>query len=136
MLRLHQSSFQSAIALTRLRPLVTAQARLLSSLKPSTLDEGFRLTPARLRNPFDSDPAYQRVLAWYLPSDVLDRIAPRLRAFGDEAVSDQIHEWISNAKTQQPYIKTRDLFNNRYPYDRLVTSRGWKKLGRWGISNG
>lgn len=136
MFKVHQTSCKKAIASMRLGSKVTAQARFLSSLRPSTLDEGFRLAPTRLENPFDSDLAYKRVLAWYLPSDVLDNVAPRLRTFGDEAVSDQVHEWISNAETQQPYIKTRDLFNNRHPYDRLVTSHGWKELGRWGISNG
>lgn len=67
---------------------------------------------------------------------MLEYIAPELRKFGDEAVSDQVYEWIADAETNQPYVKTRDVFNNRYPYDRLVTSQGWKELGRWGIGNG
>lgn len=67
---------------------------------------------------------------------MLETLGPRLEKFGDEAVSEEIHEWVANAERDQPYVKTRDVWNNRYAHDRLVTSVGWKELGRWGIKNG
>ena len=107
-----------------------------SILTPSTIDSGFILSLPKLPNPATSDPAYQRVLSWYLPTAVLDKLHPRLEKFGEEAVSDRINEWISNAEKQQPYVKSRNLWGEKYAYDRLVTSEGWKRLGEWGIKNG
>ena len=114
----------------------TAFRRLQSTLQPATLDTGFKLSPRPLDNPYTSDPAFQRALSCYLPANVLETIVPQLKKFGDEAISEQVNEWIADAETNQPYVKTRDVFNNRYPFDRLVTSHGWKELGRWGIRNG
>lgn len=121
---------------SRWKPTSTTAHRLQSTLQPATLETGFKLSPKPLDNPYTSDPAFQRVLSWYLPSKVLDSIEPQLKKFGDEAISEQVNEWIADAETNQPYVKTRDVFNNRYPYDRLVTSHGWKELGKWGIRNG
>lgn len=114
----------------------TNQRKLQSTLQPSTLDHGFRLRTAGLANPATSDAAFQRVLSWYLPPVVLEEVTPELEAFGEQAVSDQVHEWIANAEVQQPYVKKRDVWNNNYRFDRLVTSQGWKDIGRWGIANG
>ncbi|KIV79425.1 hypothetical protein PV11_06987 [Exophiala sideris] len=108
----------------------------MSPLKPSTVDRGFILTPEPLQNPFTSDESYQRVLEWYLPRDVLEKVKPRLTKFAEEAVSDQINEFISDAESQQPHVKMRNVWGARYPYDRLVTAHGWKELGKWGSRNG
>lgn len=105
-------------------------------MQPSTTDSGYILSMPRLENPYSSDSSYQRILKWYLPPDVLEIVEPRLTKFAEEAVSDQIHEWIANAEREQPYIKSRNVWGGRYPADRLVTSTGWKRLGRWGIKNG
>ena len=113
-----------------------SQGHETTSLKPSTIDSGFILSLPKLPNPATSDPAYERILSWYLPKDLLELLQPRLEKFGEEAVSDQINEWISNAETQQPYVKSRNLWGEKYPHDRLVTSEGWKRLGEWGIRNG
>jgi len=67
---------------------------------------------------------------------VLDKVRPQLETFGEEAVSDQIHEWISNAEGQPPYVKSRNVWGEKYAYDRLITSLGWKALGRWGAKHG
>ena len=104
--------------------------------KPSTIDSGFILSLPKLPNPATSDPAYQRVLEWYLPTTILDKLQLRLEKFGEESVSERINEWISNAESQQPYVKSRNLWGEKYPHDRLVTSEGWKRLGEWGIKNG
>ncbi|RFU29262.1 hypothetical protein B7463_g7060, partial [Scytalidium lignicola] len=107
-----------------------------SGLVPSTIDTGFILSVPPLENPFTADDAYQRILRWYLPPSILDVIGPQLRRFGDEAISEQIHRWVANAEKEQPYVKTHDVWGKRYPYDRLITSHGWKEVGKWGAKNG
>jgi hypothetical protein len=103
---------------------------------PSTIDAGFILSLPKLPNPAISDPAYQRILSWYLPQTLQNKLNPRLEKFGAEAVSDQINDWVSNAESQPPYVKSRNLWGEKYGRDRLVTSEGWKRLGEWGIRNG
>jgi len=107
-----------------------------ATLKPSTIDTGFILSLAKLPNPATSDPAYQRILSWYLPETILRSIQPDLERFGEEAVSDETNDLISNAERQPPYVKTRNVWGDKYASDRLVTSQGWKELGRWGVRNG
>ncbi|KAK3073425.1 hypothetical protein LTR53_005003 [Teratosphaeriaceae sp. CCFEE 6253] len=99
---------------------------------PSTIDTGFMLSLPPLANPATTDPAYERVLSWYLPANVVSQVKPHLVAFGQEAVSPRINEWISDAERVQPYVKTRNVWGGKYAYDRLVTSNGWKELGKWG----
>ena len=105
-------------------------------MQPSTIDSGFILSLPKLENPATFDQAYQRLLAWYLPGNLLHKIKPRLETFGEEAISDRTNELISNAEREQPYVKSRNVWGEKYPYDKLVTSEGWKQLGRWGIRNG
>lgn len=123
----------------------------------ATADEGYFLTPSPLLNPEESDAVFQRILsgtrcnqsavkkqqgldanivAAYLPPDVLSSIKPNLNQFASEAISPQINGWIGNAETQQPYVKTRNVWGSRYDRDRLMTSEGWKQLGKWGLKNG
>jgi alkylation response protein AidB-like acyl-CoA dehydrogenase len=94
------------------------------------------LSPAPLENPYTSDPSFQRILSWYLPSPILARLSPLLTTFGSEAISPETDSLISNAERQQPYVKQYNVFGQRYPIDHLVTSHGWKALGKWGISRG
>ncbi|KAJ5296159.1 hypothetical protein PENANT_c021G05060 [Penicillium antarcticum] len=105
-------------------------------LKSSTADEGFILSTPALENPYTSDAVFLRILQWYLPRDVLSKILSDLQHFGSEAISDETNGLIGNAETQLPYIKTRNVWGARYHADRLVTSAGWKGLGKWGIKNG
>lgn len=107
-----------------------------SDLKPSTIDSGYRLQPSPLENPITSDPYFQRVIHWYLGSDLAHDVLPQLTKFGDEAVSDTVHAWIANAEKEEPYVKQYDVWGRRYPYDKLVTAEGWKRLGAWGAENG
>lgn len=106
------------------------------TLRPSTIDTGYRLQPTPLENPLTSDWCFQRVISWYLGPDIEKDILPRLTTFGDEAVSDAVHTWIANAEKEQPYVKQYDVWGQRYPYDKLITAEGWKRLGEWGASNG
>ncbi|KAK4561566.1 hypothetical protein LTR86_004245 [Recurvomyces mirabilis] len=114
----------------------TSSRKITSISRPSILDTGFSLSLPPLPNPVTSDPAFQRILSWYLPDETRSSIAPSLQAFGQEAVSPQIYEWISNAEREVPYVKTRNVWTGKYAYDRLITSTSWKELGRWGIRNG
>lgn len=72
----------------------------------------------------------------YLPADTLRLAEPHLTKLGEEAVSPQIHAWNADAEVNQPYLKKYNVWGERYGYDRLVTTEGWKKLGKWGASNG
>ncbi|OAL20821.1 hypothetical protein AYO22_08449 [Fonsecaea multimorphosa] len=83
------------------------------SLKPSTVDNGFILYPPALENPFTSDESYQRVLEWYLPPDILETVKQRLTLFAEKAISPEINELISNAESQQPYVKTHNWMTER-----------------------
>jgi len=116
------------------RPWCTS--RRLFAFSPSTIDNGFILSLPELSNPVTSDRAYQRVLSWYLPSSIYAHILPSLTEFGQEAVSHRVNEWIANAESQPPHVKTRNVWGERYLCDRLVTSQGWKNLGKWGAKNG
>ncbi|KAL3462144.1 acyl-CoA dehydrogenase/oxidase [Aspergillus heterothallicus] len=108
----------------------------MTRLTPSTADEGYFLTAEPLRNPADSDAIYQRILQWHLPHHLLSTIKPRLSQFAAEATSEQINSWIGDAETHQPHVKGRNVWGARYDRDRLITSDGWKQLGKWGLSNG
>ncbi|KAH8894559.1 acyl-CoA dehydrogenase/oxidase C-terminal [Thozetella sp. PMI_491] len=105
-------------------------------LRPSSIDSGYVLSPSELQNPVKSDPYFQRVLDWYLTTGVAKSILPSLTRFGDEAISSQILAWIASAEKNEPYVKQYDVWGRRYPYDKLITSEGWRKLGEWGARNG
>jgi hypothetical protein len=72
----------------------------------------------------------------HLPRDTLAKIVPDLTRFGSDAISQEINYHIGNAEMQQPHIKTRNVWGARYDADRLVTSTGWRELGKWGIKQG
>lgn len=107
-----------------------------AQLQPATTDSGFLLNPAPLSNPFTNDLAFQRVLACYVSPSTFTAIAPRLTKFAEEAISPEVNDWMANAERQQPYVKQYDVFGRRYDVDKLVTSTGWKEVGKWGIRNG
>lgn len=72
----------------------------------------------------------------YLPGEIFAAVKPELTRLGEEAVSEKIKDWNSNAEKQQPYVKTYNVWGSRYDVDKLVTSEGWKELGKWGARNG
>ena len=51
---------------------------------------------------------------------------------GAEAISERVQMWSADAERNPPYVKTHNVWGRRYDYDRLVTSEGWRQLGRWG----
>ncbi|KAJ5617200.1 hypothetical protein N7537_002314 [Penicillium hordei] len=107
----------------------------MSSPRPATADSGYITDPGPLENTYTSDPSLQRTLAWYLPSTTLQSVQPHLTQFGAEAISEQVREWSADAERNVPYVKSHNVWGKRYDYDRLVTTEGWKQLGKWGARN-
>lgn len=75
-------------------------------------------------------------LLGYLPDDVLRAVMRDLARLAEEASSEEVMNWTSNAEKQQPYAKTHNAWGARYDVDKFVTSEGWKNLRRWGAQNG
>ncbi|KAJ5207464.1 Acyl-CoA oxidase/dehydrogenase type 1 [Penicillium cf. griseofulvum] len=107
----------------------------MSSPQPATADIGYVTDPGPLENTYTSDPSLQRTLAWYLPSATLESVQPHLTHLGSEAISEQVREWSADAERNVPYVKSHNVWGKRYDYDRLVTTEGWKQLGKWGARN-
>ncbi|KAJ5170937.1 uncharacterized protein N7500_003720 [Penicillium coprophilum] len=107
----------------------------MSSSQPATADVGYITDPGPLENTYTSDLSLQRTLAWYLPSATLESVQPHLTQLGAEAISEQVREWSADAERNVPYVKSHNVWGKRYDYDRLVTTEGWKQLGKWGARN-
>ncbi|KAF9887860.1 hypothetical protein FE257_009520 [Aspergillus nanangensis] len=107
-----------------------------NSRTPASAESGTftRLEP--LPNTYTSDIALQRMLTWYLPTETLGRAEPHLTQLGEEAVSPQVLAWNADAEVNQPYVKKYNVWGQRYGYDRLITTEGWKQLGKWGAKHG
>ena len=63
-------------------------------------------------------------------------VEPHLAQFGEEAVSPQVLAWNADAETNLPYVKKYNVWGQRYGYDKLITTDGWKQLGKWGAKHG
>ncbi|KAJ5787917.1 hypothetical protein N7457_002907 [Penicillium paradoxum] len=107
----------------------------MASPKPATVDSGYITEPSPLENTYTSDPSLERTLAWYLPSATLQSVQPHLVQLGAEAISERVREWSGDAERNVPYVKSHNVWGKRYDYDRLVTTEGWKQLGKWGARN-
>ncbi|CAG8933676.1 unnamed protein product [Penicillium salamii] len=107
----------------------------MSPAQPATADSGSITEPLPLENTYTSDPSLQRALEWYLPSTTLQSVQPHLTRLGAEAISEQVREWSGDAERNVPYVKSHNVWGKRYDYDRLITTEGWKQLGKWGARN-
>ncbi|PKX97270.1 putative acyl-CoA dehydrogenase [Aspergillus novofumigatus IBT 16806] len=107
-----------------------------TSSQPATADRGSFTTPEPLQNTYTTDANLRRLLSWYLPSSTYQSIQSNLTQLGEEAISPQIREWSADAERHQPYVKGYNVWGQRYDYDRLITSEGWKQLSRWGARHG
>jgi len=76
------------------------------------------------------------LLKVFLPHSVIESITPELAKFGDDILSKQIFDWVTDAERNVPYLRGggRDAFGRRT--SELVVSGGWKQLQRFGIENG
>ncbi|KAN0110611.1 acyl-CoA dehydrogenase/oxidase C-terminal [Hyaloscypha variabilis] len=104
--------------------------------KPSTANDGFFQTVPTIPNQFYDDVSVQRVMNLFLPSSVIESIIPDLAKFGDEILSKQIFDWVTDAERNVPYVRGggRDAFGRRT--SELVVSEGWRQLQNFGIENG
>ncbi|KAJ5688553.1 hypothetical protein N7462_002945 [Penicillium macrosclerotiorum] len=100
--------------------------------QPATAETGYITQPAPLGNTYTSDISLQRSLEWYLPTSTFRSVQPHLIQVGAEAVSETVREWSADAERNQPYVKSHNVWGQRYDYDRLITTEGWKQLGKWG----
>ncbi|KAF7170952.1 hypothetical protein CNMCM5623_003399 [Aspergillus felis] len=86
-----------------------------TTLQPATADQGFKTIPEPLQNTYTTDKSLHRQLSY-------------LTQLGEEAISPQIHEWSADAERHQPYVRGYNVWGQRYDYDRVITSEGWKQL--------
>ncbi|EPS28110.1 hypothetical protein PDE_03056 [Penicillium oxalicum 114-2] len=100
--------------------------------KPATVDSGYIMQPIPLENTYSTDTGLKRVLQWYLLTATFNSVEAEFSQLGAEAISEQVREWSADAERNQPYVKSHNVWGKRYDYDRLVTTEGWKQLGRWG----
>ncbi|KAH9207051.1 hypothetical protein DL95DRAFT_528095 [Leptodontidium sp. 2 PMI_412] len=117
--------------MTRISSAMSPQPR-----KASSSNEGFFQPIPVIKNQFYDDPVFQTVLKFFLPQPILDSVTPELSAFGQEVLSKQILDWVTDAERNVPYLKGggRDAFGKRT--SELVVTEGWKRLQDFGIQNG
>ena len=72
----------------------------------------------------------------FLPSPLLDQINPEAGQLGDDVLSQQIFDWVTDAEHNQPHLRGsgRDAFGK--PVSELVVTEGWRKLQEFGIQKG
>lgn len=90
------------------------------------------MSPAELLSLIESNTN----IAGYLPAEMLKIAEPNLAQLGEEAVSPQLNAWNADTEVNQPYVKKYNVWGQRYGYDKLVTTEGWKRIGKWGAKHG
>ena len=67
---------------------------------------------------------------------MLEVVTPDLERFGEQVLSKQVMDWISDAERSIPFLKGSgyDSFGRRT--DELVMAEGWKQLQAMGIREG
>lgn len=72
----------------------------------------------------------------FLPRKIVQDTAGDLSNFGEEVVSKQVLDWVSDAERNVPYVRGsgRDAFGRRT--DELVTTEGWRNLQKMGLREG
>lgn len=122
-------------------------------LEPSSANTGFIQNQPVLKNQFHDDVSLKRVvkrvhpvlipirsciddLLVFLPTSILDRVSPEISKLGDQVLSQQIFNWVTDAEKNQPYIRGggRDAFGR--PKGELVVTEGWRKLQDFGFEKG
>ncbi|KAK4670538.1 uncharacterized protein QC763_212630 [Podospora pseudopauciseta] len=105
-------------------------------MEPSSSNTGFIQQQPVINNQFYDDVSYQRVARLFLPSDILDKITPDATQIGQEVLSQQVFNWVTDAEHNQPYLRGngRDSFGK--PKSELVVGEGWRKLQDYGFKKG
>ncbi|GAB1315062.1 Acyl-CoA dehydrogenase/oxidase [Madurella fahalii] len=105
-------------------------------MEPSSSNTGFIQKQPVIRNQFHDDASLQRITKLFLPRSILDQISPEAARLGDEVLSQQILDWVTDAERNQPYLRGsgRDAFGK--PKSELVVGEGWRKLQDFGFEKG
>ncbi|KAM0552590.1 hypothetical protein ACHAPJ_007921 [Fusarium lateritium] len=105
-------------------------------MEASGADKGFFQKPPVLNNQFHDDVTFQRCFKLFLPQHVIRQVQAEIAALGQDVLSDQIFDWITDAELNKPYLKGsgRDVFGQWKGH--LVTGEGWRGLQRFGQSRG
>jgi len=125
----------------------------MAKLEPSSANAGFIQNQPIIKNQFHDDVSLKRVVKRvcpfptpirscidvvlvFLPSSILDRVGPEIAELGDQVLSQQIFDWVTDAEKNQPYIRGsgRDAFGR--PRCELVVAEGWRKLQDFGFEKG
>ena len=72
----------------------------------------------------------------FLPRSIINSVAPDLAGFGQEVLSKQILDWVTDAERDISYLKGegRCAFGRRT--SELIVTEGWRKLEAYGIEQG
>jgi hypothetical protein len=66
----------------------------------------------------------------------VDQISPEAAKLGDDVLTEQVLDWVTDAERNQPYLRGngRDAFGK--PRSELVVTEGWQKLQEFGFKKG
>lgn len=67
---------------------------------------------------------------------MLKSVEESLVTLAEEARSKPILAMQCNAEKNQPHVRTHDSWGRRLDVDQLITSEGWRFMGKWGASRG
>ncbi|KAE9579843.1 Acyl-CoA dehydrogenase family member 11 [Colletotrichum fructicola] len=105
-------------------------------MKPSSSNTGFFQELPVLPNQFFDDASFQRALRLFVPKDVVSRVEVEIAQLGEDVLSDQVFEWVTESEHNKPYLKGngRDSFGR--PKTELIVGEGWRGLQNFGIAKG
>ncbi|KAJ5018583.1 Acyl-CoA dehydrogenase family member 11 [Colletotrichum sp. SAR 10_99] len=105
-------------------------------MKPSSSNTGFFQELPVLPNQFFDDASFQRALRLFVPKDVVSGVEVEIAQLGEDVLSDQVFEWVTESEHNKPYLKGngRDSFGR--PKTELVVGEGWRGLQNFGIAKG
>lgn len=123
-------------------------------MEPSSSNTGFFQQEPFVKNQYEDDVSLQRIakrmkphssrpltvlIARYpvfLPRPILDKISPEAAQLGEEVLTQQVFDWVTDAEHNQPHLRGsgRDAFGK--PKSELVVTEGWRKLQDFGIQKG
>ncbi|KAK3903234.1 acyl-CoA dehydrogenase/oxidase [Staphylotrichum tortipilum] len=105
-------------------------------MEPASSNTGFFQDLPVVKNQFHDDASLQRIARLFLPRPLLDHISPEAAQLGEEVLSQQIFDWVTDAECSQPHLRGsgRDAFGK--PRSELVVTEGWKCLQEFGFRKG
>ncbi|KAK4451917.1 hypothetical protein QBC34DRAFT_457667 [Podospora aff. communis PSN243] len=105
-------------------------------MEPSSSNTGFIQQQPVLKNQFYDDVSLRRVVKLFLPGDILEKVEPEIAELGEQVLSQQIFDWVTDAEKNLPYLRGsgRDAFGK--PRSELVVTEGWRKLQEFGLKKG